>query len=185
MLKIRLLRVGRKHQPSYKIVVVDGRRAPKSGKFVEQLGFYNPITKEKSFKKEKIEYWISNGAQPSDTLYNLLITEGILKGKKRKAYSIKNKGKKEVSKEEPKKEEESKKEEEPKKSDHNVSHSDAGGEEEPPKKEINKEETINKELGEEIKEAEQKENKVKDQKEEQPIKEAKKDQKNEDSGVKK
>lgn len=104
MLKIRLLRIGRKHQPSYKIVVVDQRRAPKSGKFVEQVGFYNPITKERGFKKERIEYWLSKGAQVSDTLYNLLITEGIIKGKKKKVHSSKKKGKEEVPAEESKEE---------------------------------------------------------------------------------
>ena len=48
MLAIRFLRVGRRHHPSYRIVVVDKKRGPKSGKFIEQLGFSNPLTKERS-----------------------------------------------------------------------------------------------------------------------------------------
>ena len=82
MLVIRLFRVGKKNQPFFKIVVIDKRRAAKRGRFVEEVGFLNPLTKEKSLKKERIEYWMSVGAQPSDTLLNLLIKEGIVKGKK-------------------------------------------------------------------------------------------------------
>ena len=103
MLKIRLLRIGRKHQPSYKIIVVDSRRGPKSGKFIEQLGFYNPITKEKGLKTERVEYWLSKGAQLSDVIHNLLVSEGIIKGKKIAVHSTKQK---EEAKEEAKEEEE-------------------------------------------------------------------------------
>ena len=53
MLRIRLFRIGKKHQPSFKIVVVDKKRAPKGGRFVDELGFINPLTKEKSVDKEK------------------------------------------------------------------------------------------------------------------------------------
>jgi len=100
MLSIRLLRIGKKHQPSYKIVVVDKKRSPKSGKFTEQLGFYNPITKEKKINKERVEYWLSQGAQPSDTVHNFLIREGAIKGKKISVHSTK-KRKKEEAKEAP------------------------------------------------------------------------------------
>lgn len=82
MLVIRFLRVGKKNQPSFKIVVVDKRRSSKSGSFVEEVGFYNPLTKEKVLKAERIKYWISVGAKPSPTIYNLLISEKILEGKK-------------------------------------------------------------------------------------------------------
>lgn len=82
MLIIRFLRVGKKNQPAFKIVVIDKRMPPRSGKFVEQVGFYNPTTKEKVLKKDRINYWISVGAKPSNTLYNLLVEEKILKGKK-------------------------------------------------------------------------------------------------------
>jgi len=113
MIKIRLLRIGRKHQPSYKIVVVDERRGPKSGKFIEQLGFYNPITKEKNVNKERTEYWLSVGAQASDTVHNLLVREGVIKGEKKAVHSTKKKEKKEEAPKKESKPEELKKEEAP------------------------------------------------------------------------
>jgi len=82
MLVIRFLRVGKKNQPSFKIVVTDKRRPPRGGRFVEELGFYNPLKKEKVLKPERIKYWLSKGAKPSDTVYNLLISEKIIEGKK-------------------------------------------------------------------------------------------------------
>ncbi|MDP3991210.1 MAG: 30S ribosomal protein S16 [Candidatus Nealsonbacteria bacterium] len=78
MLVIRLLRVGKKNQPSYKIVVTEKQNPPKGGRFVEQVGFYNPKTKEKILKKERAQYWISKGAQPSATVHNMLVREGVL-----------------------------------------------------------------------------------------------------------
>tara|TARA_Y100000310_G_scaffold316054_1_gene367331 strand:+ start:897 stop:1376 length:480 start_codon:yes stop_codon:yes gene_type:complete len=82
MLSIRLFRGGKKNQPFYKIVVTDKRHAAKAGRFVEQIGFLNPLTKEKNVKEERAKYWLSVGAQPSDTIYNLFVEEGIIKGKK-------------------------------------------------------------------------------------------------------
>ena len=82
MLVIRLLRVGKKNQPSFKIVVTDKKNPPRGGRFVEQVGFYNPLTKEKILKKERIQYWLGQGVKPSDTVHNLLVKEGILEGKK-------------------------------------------------------------------------------------------------------
>lgn len=82
MLVIRFFRIGKKHQPSFKIVVTDKRKPPRGGRFVEELGFYNSLTKEKSLKKERIKYWLSKGAKLSDTVYNLLIKEKVLQGKK-------------------------------------------------------------------------------------------------------
>jgi len=82
MLVIRFLRVGKKNQPAFKIVVTDKKTAPKSGKFVEQVGFYNPLTREKILKKDRIKYWLSVGAKPSPRVHNLLIEEKILEGKK-------------------------------------------------------------------------------------------------------
>lgn len=82
MLTIRFFRIGKKHQPFYKIVVIDKKSPPRGGRFVEEVGFFNPLTKEKSLKGERIKYWISKGAQASDTVYNLLIKEKILEGKK-------------------------------------------------------------------------------------------------------
>lgn len=82
MLVIRFIRVGKKNQPSFKIVVADKRRSSKSSRFVEEVGFYNPLTKKRILKKERVQYWISNGAKPSPTVYNLLIKDGIMEGKK-------------------------------------------------------------------------------------------------------
>lgn len=82
MLVIRLFRVGKKKQPFFKIVVTDKRNAPHGGRFVEEVGFLNPVTKEKALKVERIKHWLCKGAQPSATVYNLLIKEKILEGKK-------------------------------------------------------------------------------------------------------
>jgi small subunit ribosomal protein S16 len=82
MLVIRFFRVGKKNQPSFKIVVTDKRNPPRGGKFVEEVGFWNPITKEKVLKKDRILYWLSVGAKPSPTVFNLLISEKIIEGKK-------------------------------------------------------------------------------------------------------
>ncbi|PIS34722.1 MAG: 30S ribosomal protein S16 [Parcubacteria group bacterium CG08_land_8_20_14_0_20_43_9] len=82
MLSIRFSRQGKLHQPTYKIVVTEKTRSPKSGKFIEQLGSYNPLTKEKQINAERIKYWISKGAQPSDTVHNLLVRNKIIEGVK-------------------------------------------------------------------------------------------------------
>lgn len=82
MLMIRLQRVGRKHDPSFRVVLTDSKNGPKSGKFNEILGFHNPRTKETKLEAEKIKARIASGAQLSDTLHNLLITQKIIEGKK-------------------------------------------------------------------------------------------------------
>jgi len=82
MLVIRFLRVGKKNQPFFKIVVTDKRRSTRAGRFVEEVGFWNPLKKEKALKPERIKYWLSVGAKPSDTVYNLLVSEKIIEGKK-------------------------------------------------------------------------------------------------------
>jgi len=82
MLVIRFLRSGKKNQPSFKIVVVEKTKSSTSGRFIEQVGFYNPLTKEKVLRGERIKYWISVGAQPLATVYNLLVSEKIIEGKK-------------------------------------------------------------------------------------------------------
>ena len=82
MLKIRLKRVGRKHDPSFRIVVTEKHLGPKSGKYIENVGFYNVLKGDKNLNGERIKYWISKGAQVSNTVHNLLITEGVIEGKK-------------------------------------------------------------------------------------------------------
>ena len=78
--KIRLRRMGAKKAPFYRIVVADSRY-PRDGRFIEEVGFYDP-TKEPSVIKvdaEKVEKWIAYGAKPTDTVKALLKVEGILK----------------------------------------------------------------------------------------------------------
>jgi small subunit ribosomal protein S16 len=82
MLKIRLQRVGRINDPSYRVVVTEHARAPKAGKFVEKLGTYNPKTKVRTLDAERVKYWLSVGAKASGTMHNMLITAGIISGKK-------------------------------------------------------------------------------------------------------
>lgn len=82
MLKIRLARIGRKNDPTFRVVVTEHTRGPKSGKHVEILGNYNPKTDTIALEGERILHWISNGAQVSDTVHNLLVGQGIISGKK-------------------------------------------------------------------------------------------------------
>ena len=92
MLRIRLSRVGKKNKAQFRVTVADARRSP-TGKFIEILGHYNPHTKEKVFKNERIEYWISKGAKPSSTVHNFLIDAGIIKGEKVTSWKPKKKEK--------------------------------------------------------------------------------------------
>jgi small subunit ribosomal protein S16 len=82
MLKIRLQRVGRKHDPSFRVVVTDSRFAAQSGKALEVLGSYNPRFDNPTLKEDRIKEWIAKGAQPSGTVHNILVGAGIIKGKK-------------------------------------------------------------------------------------------------------
>lgn len=82
MLKIRLQRTGRTNDPSYRVVVTEHTNGPKSGRAVENVGSYNPKSKERILDGERIKYWISKGAQASGTMHNMLISAGITTGKK-------------------------------------------------------------------------------------------------------
>jgi small subunit ribosomal protein S16 len=79
MVRLRLQRVGRKKQPSYRIVAADSR-APRDGKFLEIIGHYNPLTDPATVKihEDKALKWLKNGAQPTETVENLLSRLGIL-----------------------------------------------------------------------------------------------------------
>lgn len=72
MLKIRLQRVGRKNDPSFRVVLIESHRAPKSGAVKEILGNYNARQKKSMLKRDRIDYWTSKGAQVSDTVRALL-----------------------------------------------------------------------------------------------------------------
>lgn len=114
MLVIRLFRVGKKNQPIFKIVVTEKSRSSRAGRFVEEVGFYNPLTKEKILKSERIKYWIGVGAIASDTIHNFLISEKVIEGAKRKIAIKKSKKEKpEEPKETAKPAEEPKAEEKP------------------------------------------------------------------------
>ena len=83
MLSIRLQRRGKKNQPFFKIIVTEEKNSSTRGRSVEELGFYNPLTKERSLNGDRAKYWMSVGAQPSDTVYNMLVTDNVIEGKKR------------------------------------------------------------------------------------------------------
>lgn len=84
MLKIRLSRVGRKHEPVYRLILTDSRNPAQTGKAIEVLGSYDSRRGEKAiFDGEKVNYWVSKGAQISPTVHNILVNKGIIKGKKR------------------------------------------------------------------------------------------------------
>ncbi len=79
MVKIRLKRMGMKKKPFYRIVVAD-ERASRDGRFVEEIGYYNPVSTPVELKvdKEKAQQWIKNGAQPTDTVRALLKKSGAI-----------------------------------------------------------------------------------------------------------
>lgn len=77
MLKIRLKRCGRKHKPSYRLVLIPSR-SRRDGKPIEEFGFYNPFTKELKFNKERVLLRIQQGAQPSPTVKGFLIKNNLL-----------------------------------------------------------------------------------------------------------
>ena len=81
MLAIKLQRIGRKHQPNFRIVIAEKRSKMKAPP-VEDIGVYDIANKRTSVKKERALYWISAGAKPTATVHNLLIQEGVLQGKK-------------------------------------------------------------------------------------------------------
>ena len=79
MVKIRMKRMGMKKQPFYRIVVTDERN-PRDGRFIEEIGYYNPLTDPAQIKvdNERAKYWLSVGAQPSDTTRALLKKSGAI-----------------------------------------------------------------------------------------------------------
>ncbi|MBM7623546.1 30S ribosomal protein S16 [Sporohalobacter salinus] len=77
--KIRLRRMGANRDPSYRLVVADSRTA-RDGRFIEELGYYNPTTEPETvdIKEEKALEWLQNGAKPSSTVKNLFKDEGLM-----------------------------------------------------------------------------------------------------------
>ena len=77
--KMRLRRMGAKKAPFYRVIVADSR-CPRDGRFIEEIGYYNPLTNPAEIKidAEKAKKWISNGAQPTETVKSLLKKSGIV-----------------------------------------------------------------------------------------------------------
>ena len=82
MLKIRLQRIGRKNDPSFRAVLTDSKNSTKSGKFLEIVGTYNPKAGLANFEGDRIKYWMSKGAKLSDTMHNFLVHQKVIEGKK-------------------------------------------------------------------------------------------------------
>ncbi len=78
--KIRLRRMGAKKAPFYRIIVADSR-SPRDGRFIEEVGYYNPMTNPAEIKvdAEKAQKWLDNGAQPTETVKSILTKSGIIK----------------------------------------------------------------------------------------------------------
>lgn len=90
MLKIRLQRVGRKAEPTFRLVLTDSKNGTKSGRYLETLGNFDARKGEAAvFKDDRITYWMSKGAQVSTTVHNLLISKKITTGKKINALPLK------------------------------------------------------------------------------------------------
>jgi small subunit ribosomal protein S16 len=88
MLSIRLTRVGKTKEPSFRLIVLDKRKDP-WGDYLENLGTVNRRGKEKKYalNADRIKYWISKGAQPSAPVWNMLVDQKIVEGKKKKAHN--------------------------------------------------------------------------------------------------
>lgn len=81
MLAIKLSPVGKKKQISYRIVINE-KRSKLNGKCVEDVGWYNPHTNKFSIKAERVKYWLASGAQPTDSVHNILVTAKLIEGAK-------------------------------------------------------------------------------------------------------
>ena len=79
---IRFQRIGRANDPAFRIVVLEKERAAQAGNIVELLGTYNPRSKALTLNEESVKNWMAKGAQPTDSIRNLLINKGVLSGKK-------------------------------------------------------------------------------------------------------
>lgn len=98
MLSIRFSRLGKKGQPYFRIIVVDKHKDP-WGHYLECLGKYNPRTKELQLEKEAAKLWLSKGAQPSNSIHNLFVSQGLIEAKKVKVSKISRKRKDKLAQE--------------------------------------------------------------------------------------
>ena len=82
MLTIRLTRVGKKNDPSFRVIVVESKRKPQPGSYLEMVGSYDPRVDRIDLKADRIKHWLSMGATTSETVHNLLVSNKILDAKK-------------------------------------------------------------------------------------------------------
>jgi len=92
MLAIKLSRTGKKNYPYFRLVVVDKQKDP-WGRILENVGNYNPRTKETQFNVERIKFYLGRGAQPTTTIYNLFVSQGIISGHKKRISKLSKKRK--------------------------------------------------------------------------------------------
>jgi len=96
MLKIRLQRIGRKNDPAFRLIVAESTLRPKTSQFAEILGTYNVKQGIFEARGDRVKHWVSVGAQVTPTVHNLLISKGILEGKKINVLPRKSPIKKEI-----------------------------------------------------------------------------------------
>jgi len=94
MLTIKLQRTGRRKDVKFRFVVTESTNAAKSGKFLEIVGNYDPKESKIGLQKDRISYWLSQGVQTTDTVYNFLVKEGVVDGKKKNVLPKKSPTKK-------------------------------------------------------------------------------------------
>ena len=94
MLTIRMQRTGRKNDPHFRVIVTDSKRSPKTGNYVENIGFYNPKAGEFKIDADRAKHWLKVGAKTSDTVHNFLVSQKIIEGKKVNVLSKKSPTKK-------------------------------------------------------------------------------------------
>lgn len=87
MLSIRLSRVGRRKSPEYRLLVLEKTKDP-WGDYLENLGHFNPRTKQSTIKEERLKHWLSKGAKPTATVHNLLLKKGLVTGKTARVVRI-------------------------------------------------------------------------------------------------
>jgi small subunit ribosomal protein S16 len=98
MLAIKLSRKGKTKEPTFRLIVCEKTKDP-WGTYLENVGIYNPRTKELKLEADRIKYWLSKGAQPSATIWNMLVSKGLVEGKKKKVTKISKTRKEKIAKE--------------------------------------------------------------------------------------
>ncbi len=97
MLRIKFSKVGKKKQPVFRLIVTERGRDP-WGKVLENLGFKDPKTKQTVLKQDRIKYWIEKGADPTDSVHNMLVDLKLITGDKRRTIGLSDKRKAKMAK---------------------------------------------------------------------------------------